>query len=70
MTLQFTWQGYDSLLAAPLVLDLIRFAELAARRGEGGLLPHLAFFFKDPLGVREHRLGEQFAMLTRYAEGV
>jgi myo-inositol-1-phosphate synthase len=69
MTLQFTWQGYDSLLAAPLVLDLIRFSELAARRGEGGLLPHLAFFFKDPLGVNEHRLGEQFAMLTRHLEG-
>jgi myo-inositol-1-phosphate synthase len=69
MTLQFTWQGYDSLLAAPLVLDLIRLADLAARRGEGGLLPHLAFFFKDPLGVSEHRLGEQFAMLARYLEG-
>jgi len=25
MTLQFIWQGCDSLLAAPLVLDLIRF---------------------------------------------
>jgi myo-inositol-1-phosphate synthase len=70
MSLQFTWQGYDSLLAAPLVLDLVRFADLAARRGEGGLLSHLAFFFKDPLGVREHRLGEQFAMLVRHLEGV
>ena len=36
MTLQFTWQGCDSLLAAPLVLDLARLALLAQRRGESG----------------------------------
>ncbi len=29
---QFVWQGYDSILAAPLVLDMIRLAELAKRR--------------------------------------
>lgn len=70
MTLQFTWQGYDSFLAAPLVLDLVRLAELALRRGEGGLQPHLASFFKHPLGVNEHRLSEQFKMLAAYAEGM
>ena len=34
MTLQFTWQGCDSLLAAPLVLDLVRLrrAVASARR--------------------------------------
>ena len=31
MTFQFIWQGCDSLLAAPLVLDLIRFTERAWR---------------------------------------
>jgi myo-inositol-1-phosphate synthase len=66
MSLQFVWQGYDSLLAAPLVLDLVRFAELAKRRGEAGLMPHLASYFKDPLGVEEHRLYEQFHMLVDY----
>lgn len=66
MSLQFVWQGYDSLLAAPLVLDLVRFAELAKRRGESGLMPHLACYFKDPLGVEEHRLYEQFRMLEDY----
>ncbi len=67
MSLQFVWQGYDSLLAAPLVLDLVRFAELAKRRGESGLMPHLACYFKDPLGVDEHRLYEQFRMLVDYS---
>ena len=51
MTMQFTWQGCDSVLAAPLVLDLMRFTELARRRGETGLLRFLASFFKSPLGV-------------------
>jgi len=32
MTLQFTWQGADSALAAPLVLDLVRLVDLAAAR--------------------------------------
>ncbi len=32
MTLRFIWQGCDSLLAGPLVLDLARFTEKARRR--------------------------------------
>lgn len=66
MSLQFVWQGFDSLLAAPLILDLVRFAELAKRRGESGLMPHLACYFKEPLGVHEHRLSDQFRMLIDY----
>ena len=38
MTLSFTWQGCDSALAAPLVLDLARLADHALRRGERGPL--------------------------------
>jgi myo-inositol-1-phosphate synthase len=68
MTLQLTWQGSDSILAAPLVLDLVRFADFAARRGESGLMPHLASFFKDPMGTREHALWSQFQALLRYTE--
>ncbi len=66
MSLQFVWQGFDSILAAPLVLDLIRLAEFAQRQGEYGLMPHLASFFKAPLGVCEHRLHEQFHILNDY----
>jgi myo-inositol-1-phosphate synthase len=70
MSLQFVWQGYDSILAAPLVLDLIRLAEFAKRRGEAGLMPQLSSFFKAPIGVNEHRLSEQFRMLTNYLNNV
>jgi myo-inositol-1-phosphate synthase len=67
MTLQFIWQGCDSLLAAPLVLDLVRFTELARRRGEVGRLGFLASFFKSPYGVREHDFLRQFQMLQAWA---
>jgi myo-inositol-1-phosphate synthase len=66
MMMQFTWQGCDSLLAAPLVLDLARLALLAQRRGEAGCLRHLACFFKSPMGVTEHDFFKQFAMLAEY----
>jgi myo-inositol-1-phosphate synthase len=68
MTLQFTWQGCDSLLAAPLVIDLARLALLAQRRGDSGTLTAAANFFKSPLGVTEHDLSKQFAMLEEYLQ--
>lgn len=66
MVMQFTWQGCDSLLAAPLVLDLIRLTECAQRRGEKGLLTFLASFFKSPLGVRQNDFVRQFQMLEQW----
>jgi myo-inositol-1-phosphate synthase len=66
MMMQFTWQGCDSLLAAPLVIDLARLALLAQRRGEVGVLRHLACFWKNPMGVSEHDFFKQFAMLGEY----
>jgi myo-inositol-1-phosphate synthase len=67
MTMQFTWQGCDSILAAPLVLDLVRFADLAARRGERGPMSHLACFFKNPVGCEEMAFASQFENLVSYA---
>ena len=69
MVLQFTWQGCDSLLAAPLVIDLFRFADLAQRRGETGLLTFLASFFKSPIGVDENDFIRQFQLLEAWANG-
>jgi len=67
MSMQFTWQGCDAVLAAPIVLDLIRLVELAARRGESGPQPHLACFFKRPHGCGEHDLHRQWQQLVAYA---
>jgi myo-inositol-1-phosphate synthase len=68
MALQFIWQGCDAILAAPLVLDLVRFAALSQRRGERGAMRHLACFFKDPVGVVEQDLHGQFHQLLAYVE--
>jgi myo-inositol-1-phosphate synthase len=56
----FGWLGYpmqlkinflcrDSILAAPIVLDLVLFLDLAARAGMGGIQEWLSFFFKSPM---------------------
>ncbi len=70
MVMQITWQGCDSILAAPLVLDLARFVELAARRGEQGELSFLSSFFKSPQGTEEQSFPKQFQMLEEWAERV
>jgi myo-inositol-1-phosphate synthase len=67
MILQFLWQGCDSLLAAPLLLDIVRLTLLAQRRGEIGVLKHLACFFKSPMGCEEHDFFKQMEMLAAYA---
>lgn len=68
MTLQFTWQGCDSALAAPLVLDLVRLVAAAHLAGERGALGQLGFFFKDPVGTDEHALERQFQQLCTWAK--
>lgn len=68
MKLQFIWEGSDSALAAPLVLDLVRLVAHADDHDEGGRQPHLASFFKAPMGVDEHDLSRQFDRLYEYAE--
>jgi myo-inositol-1-phosphate synthase len=67
MTMQFTWQGCDSALAAPLVLDLARLTARAHQVGQVGPLTALAFFFKDPIGSSEHRLATQYGQLVAWA---
>jgi len=70
MTLQFTWTGLDSSLAAPLILDLTRLVSAAHAAGQSGPLADLAFFFKDPVATDEHRFAQQTEMLTTWAQGL
>jgi myo-inositol-1-phosphate synthase len=55
----FGWLGYpmqlkvdflcrDSILAAPLALDLVLFSDLAQRAGMGGIQEWLSFYYKSP----------------------
>ncbi len=74
----FGWMGYpmtikvnflcrDSILAAPLVLDLILFSDVALRAGEYGIQEFMSFYCKAPMhkdGEKPvHDLFKQFAML-------
>ncbi|MEN3358836.1 MAG: myo-inositol-phosphate synthase, partial [Mycobacteriales bacterium] len=67
MSLQFTWQGCDSALAAPLVLDLARLLARAHEIGDVGPVGAFGYFFKDPVGTDEHRLEAQFDALRAWA---
>ncbi|MCT7354437.1 inositol-3-phosphate synthase [Streptomyces sp. 15-116A] len=67
MVLQTTWQGCDSALAAPLVLDLARLLLRAREAGLTGPRPELGFYFKDPDGDASSALGEQYPALMAFA---
>ena len=67
MILQTIWQGCDSALAAPLVLDLARLVSRAHEVGLSGPLPELGFYFKDPDGGPAG-LSEQFEQLLSFAD--
>ncbi len=60
----FGWLGYpmqikvdflcrDSILAAPLVLDIVLFMDLAQRCGMNGIQEWLSFYFKSPMCAPE-----------------
>lgn len=70
MSMQFTWQGCDSALAAPLVLDLARLVARAQQVGESGPLGALGFFFKDPAGSGGHDLGGQWRALVEWCQRI
>lgn len=81
----FGWMGYpmqikvnflcrDSILAAPVVLDLVLFADLAQRVGMGGIQEWLGFYFKSPMAVAGHKpvhdLFEQLNILHEALRGI
>jgi myo-inositol-1-phosphate synthase len=83
----FGWLGYpmqlkinflcrDSILAAPIVLDLVLFLDLARRAGMSGIQEWLSFYFKSPMHAPglypEHDLFIQLMKLKntlRYLRG-
>ena len=50
MSIRVNLQGRDSILAAPMALDLARWVVLLQAMGRGGAVPELGFFFKNPEG--------------------
>jgi len=52
MSLRLNLQGRDSVLAAPLVLDLARWMAALKLAGFAGPVPELGFYFKKPVGEK------------------
>jgi len=50
MSIRLNFQGRDSILAAPTVLDLARWMAVLQMTGRSGTIPELGFYFKKPLG--------------------
>jgi myo-inositol-1-phosphate synthase len=53
MQIKINFLARDSILAAPIVLDLVLFLDLAARAGMGGIQEWLSFYFKSPMTLPE-----------------
>jgi myo-inositol-1-phosphate synthase len=76
MQIKINFQCRDSILAAPIVMDLALLSDLAQRAGEKGPQEWLSFFFKSPVTAPGHsQLHDLFqqqtklhAQLRRYAE--
>jgi myo-inositol-1-phosphate synthase len=51
MSIRLNLQGRDSVLAAPLVLDLARWMVVLQMAGHSGPISELAFYFKQPVGT-------------------
>jgi myo-inositol-1-phosphate synthase len=50
MSIRVNLLGRDSILAAPLVLDLARWTAALQMAGRSGLIPELGFYFKKTMG--------------------
>lgn len=68
MSLRVNLWGRDSILAAPLLLDILRHMEYARTKGDFGLLGHLGLYFKHPMGNTPKAFSESFQELSSYYE--
>ena len=76
MQLKINFLCRDSILAAPIVLDLVLFLDMAGRAGLSGIQEWLSFYFKSPMHAKglypEHDLFIQLMKLKntlRYLRG-
>ena len=69
MQMKINFLCKDSILAAPLVIEIARCLDLAKQRGQGGVLEELGVFFKAPLMANgaepEHAWGRAGAPVPR-----
>lgn len=66
MCLKINWLGKDSILAAPLIIDLIRLLEYSHRIGESGIQKQLSIYFKHPIGTQIKGFFDQYKIFESY----
>ncbi len=73
MQLKINFLCKDSILAAPLAIEIARCLDLAKRRGNSGIQEQLSVFFKLPMSENnapEHAFHKQETMLINWLEQV
>jgi myo-inositol-1-phosphate synthase len=74
MSIKIDFLCRDSILAAPLLLDLALFMDLAKRAHLAGPQEWLAFYFKSPMVANghspQHELSVQLASLRQALHGL
>ena len=72
MQMKINFLCQDSILAAPLVMDLVRLLDVAKRKGDKGIQRQLSLYFKSPYTSpgeqAQHNLFDQEAMLLEWAK--
>ncbi len=72
MQMKINFLCQDSVLAAPLVLDLVRLLDVAKRKGEKGIQRQLSIYFKSPYAAPgeqpQHNLFDQETLLLDWAK--
>lgn len=66
MSMKINWLGEDSILAAPLLIDLARLIEFTNEKKHYGVASHLSSFFKDPEGCTDHDFHNQISNLLEF----
>ncbi len=74
MQIKINFLCKDSILAAPLAIEIARCLDLAGRKGRGGVVESLGVFFKAPMtpdgGAPNHNFTEQQIELLRWLREV
>lgn len=68
--LRLKWLGRDSILVAPLIIDLVRIMDFVLRRREYDIQSQLVIYFKHPLGTSARDFFDQYMLLKNYYAGI
>lgn len=66
MQCKINWLGRDSILAAPMLLDICRLMDFSLRKDLHGIQNQLSLYFKHPINAAEFDFFSQYEHLVRF----